>query len=125
MPNHDFTTLVDRSGLASAKWEFMRQANPDVPAGIAPFSVADLDLENAPEIIEGLQAFLGEAVLGYTMPSAAFTQAVVDWMLKRHAWTVGPEWIVQCPGVVPAFHHAIRAFTEPGDGVIIQTPAYY
>lgn len=123
--NHDFTTLVDRSAMASMKWDAMRRANPDVPAGIPPFSVADLDLANAPEIIDGLKAFLDDAVLGYTGPSAAYTQAVVDWMRRRHGWTLQPEWIVQSPGVVPAFFHAIRAYTAPGDGVIIQTPAYY
>lgn len=125
MREYDFTTLVDRSGLASAKWDAMRRANPAVPAGIPPFSVADLDLKNAPEIIEGLQRFLDDAVLGYTAPPASFTQAVVDWMRRRHGWTVKPEWMVPCPGVVPAFFNAIRACTKSGDGVIIQTPAYY
>ncbi|MBS0381044.1 MAG: pyridoxal phosphate-dependent aminotransferase [Proteobacteria bacterium] len=125
MSRYDFTTVIDRSRLASAKWLAMRRANPEVPAGIPPFSVADLDLPNAPEIIEGLKDFLDDAVLGYTMPPASFTQAVVGWMQRRHGWTVDPEWIVQSPGVVPAFHLAIRAFTGPGDGVIIQTPAYY
>jgi aminotransferase/cystathionine beta-lyase len=125
MPNYDFTTLVDRSGMASAKWLAMRRANPAVPDDIPPFSVADLDLKMAPEIIEGLKDFLDDAVLGYTAPPAEFVQAVIDWMQRRHGWTVAPDWIVQSPGVVPAFHTAIRALTEPGDGVITQTPAYY
>jgi aminotransferase/cystathionine beta-lyase len=46
-------------------------------------------------------------------------------MQRRHDWSVDPKWIVQSPGVVPGFFNAIRALTEPGDGVIIQTPAYY
>lgn len=125
MPNYDFTTVVDRSGLSSAKWEAMREANPSVPAGIPPFSVADLDVKQAPEITAGLKAFLDEAVLGYTRPPASFIQSVVDWMRRRHAWMVDPKWLVQCNGVVPAFFNAVRAFTAPGDGVIIQTPAYY
>lgn len=125
MAAHDFTTLVDRSGMASAKWEIMRQANPRVPAGIAPFSVADLDLPHPPEIIAGLKDFLDHAVLGYTMPPASFTAAVIDWMARRHGWAVQPDWLVQTQGVVPALHLAVRAFSEPGDGVIVQTPAYY
>jgi aminotransferase/cystathionine beta-lyase len=125
MPNHDFTTLVDRSGLDSVKWKLMHEANPSVPAGIPPFSVADLDLKNAPEIIDGLKAYLDDAVLGYAMAPDSFTDAVVGWLRRRHDWTVDPEWLVQTTGVVPAFFNAIRAFTEPGDGVIIQTPAYY
>src|SRR5699024_7717357 len=81
--------------------------------------------KHAPEIIEGLKDFLDHAVLGYTSTPAAYTQAVVDWMQRRHDWHVDPATIVPSPGVVPAFFHAIRAYTEPGDGVIVQTPAYY
>ncbi len=125
MPDYDFTTVVARSGMSSVKWEAMYRANPAVPAGIPPFSVADLDVKHAPEITEGLKAFLDEAVLGYTTPPTAFIEAVVGWMQRRHGWTVDPEWLVQTNGVVPAFFNAIRAYTEPGDGVIIQTPAYY
>ncbi len=125
MPNHDFTTLVDRSAMGSVKWRLMHEANPSVPPGIAPFSVADLDLKNAPEIIAGLQSFLDEAVLGYTMAPEPYTQAVLGWMRRRHGWEVDPDWLVPTSGVVPAFFNAIRCFTEPGDGVIIQTPAYY
>jgi len=125
MVEHDFTTLIDRTALGSAKWAAMRRANPAVPAGIPPFSVADLDLANAPEIIAGLKAFLDEAVLGYTAPTPAYVQAVIDWMQRRHGWAVAPEWIVPTAGVVPALATAIRAFTEPGDGVVIQPPVYY
>ncbi|MBN8726781.1 MAG: pyridoxal phosphate-dependent aminotransferase [Xanthomonadales bacterium] len=125
MPDYDFTTLVDRSGMSSAKWNAMRRANPEVPPGIAPFSVADLDLPHPPEIIDGLKAFIEETPLGYTAPSAAFTNAVTGWMQRRHGWTVDADWLVQTPGVVPALFTAVRAFSEPGDGVIVQTPAYH
>jgi cystathionine beta-lyase len=29
------------------------------------------------------------------------------------------------PGIVPALNYCVRAFTRPGDGVIIQTPVYH
>ena len=45
MPKYDYTTLVDRTGLSSAKWAEMHELNPAVPPGIPPFSVADLDLD--------------------------------------------------------------------------------
>ncbi len=125
MPAYDFTTLVDRTPLSAAKWAAMHDANPHLPPGIAPLSVADLDLKYPPELVAGLKAFVGEAIFGYTRPPAAFIAAVIDWMQRRHAWTVDPAWIVQSPGVVPACFNAVRVFTEPGDGVILQTPAYY
>src|SRR5699024_188553 len=125
MSDYDFSTLVDRSAMASVKWQAMYAANPQVPTGIAPFSVADLDLKNAPEIINGLKAYLDDAVLGYTHTPDGYVRAVCDWMRRRHDWPVEPEWIVQSPGVVPAVFNAVRAYTQPGDGVIVQTPAYY
>jgi aminotransferase/cystathionine beta-lyase len=122
---YDFETTVDRTGTGAAKWEHMRTANPDVPAGISPFSVADLDLKLAPEIIDGLHEHLQNAVLGYTMATDDYWDAVTGWFQTRHGWTVDREHILLAPGVVPAFNTAVRAVTEPGDGVIVQTPAYY
>ena len=125
MSKYDFETVIDRTALGSAKWAAMHRANPSVPAGIPPFSVADLDLPNAPEIMQGLKSFLDEAVLGYTLATPAYTHAVIDWMQRRHGWTLDPEWIVQTSGVVPALATAIRAFSQPGEGVIVQPPVYY
>ncbi|WP_309127051.1 MalY/PatB family protein [Microbacterium sp.] len=122
---YDFETVIDRTGTGAAKWDSMRQSNPDVPAGIPPFSVADLDLKLAPEITEGLREHLQSAVLGYTMATDAYWDAVTGWFRDRHGWGVERDHIRLAPGVVPAFYTAIRAVTAPGDGVIVQTPAYY
>lgn len=125
MRPYDFHTLIDRSAQGSAKWAAMHRANPDISPDVAPFSVADLDIANAPEIIEGLQRMLDRTVLGYTLPTESFRQSVVDWMQRRHAWSVAPETLVHTAGVVPALATAVRAFTEVGEGVIIQPPVYY
>ena len=125
MSSYDFQTLIDRSALGSAKWAAMQRANPKVPAGIPPFSVADLDLPMAPEVITGLRDFLDQAVFGYTQATPAYVDAVIDWMHRRHGWSVQSEWIVQSAGVVPALATAIRAFSQTGNGVILQPPVYY
>jgi putative C-S lyase len=122
---YDFTTRVDRRGSGAAKWEEMLRKKPDVSAGIIPLSVADMELPNPPEIIQGLKDHLDRTTLGYTNPTPEYTRAVIDWMKKRHNWDIKAEWIIQSPGVVPAFYMALRAFTEPGEGVIIQPPVYY
>lgn len=122
---YDFETLVDRTGTGAAKWEAMRAANPQVPEGIAPFSVADIDLKLAPEIVDGLRAHLDDVVLGYTVATDEYWDAVTGWFRDRHGWDVDREHIALAPGVVPAFNTAVRAVTAPGDGVIVQTPAYY
>ncbi|MDA8424814.1 MAG: pyridoxal phosphate-dependent aminotransferase [Treponema sp.] len=122
---YDFETLVNRSGMGSSKWEQMKAAKSDVSEGIVPFSVADMELRNPPEIIEGLKDYLDAAILGYTIPTPGYLDAVRLWMRRRHDWEIESEWILGAEGVVGAFFTAIRAFSAPGDGVILQTPAYY
>jgi aminotransferase/cystathionine beta-lyase len=122
---YDFETIVNRVNTGSAKWEQMKEWNPNVSDGIIPFSVADMELKNPPEIIEGLKKYLDSTILGYTKPTGNYLNAVCSWMKKRHDWEIKPEWIVGSPGVVGAFYSAIKAFSEPLNGVIVMTPAYY
>jgi putative C-S lyase len=124
---YDFENVIDRSKLGSSKWTDMKKKNPEVPDGIVPFSVADMELKNAPQIMEGLRAYLDadQMSLGYTSPTDDYNAAVKDWMKRRHNWDVDMAWNVLSPGVVPAFFHAVRAFSAPGDGVILFSPVYY
>ena len=124
---YDFESYIDRSTLGSSKWNEMRQANPDTPPGIVPFSVADMELKNAPEIITGLSEYLNvdTVSLGYTTTTEAYESAVKGWLKKRHGWEVDMNWNVLSSGVVSALFHAVRAFSEPGDGIIIFSPVYY
>lgn len=122
---YDFETLINRSELGSSKWLGMREKKPNVSKETVPFSVADMEFKNAPEIIEGLKEYLDETILGYTSPTEDYLDSVVNFMNRHHNWKVDKSWIVTAPGVVPALAHAIRGFTNPGDGVIIMTPVYY
>ena len=38
---------------------------------------------------------------------------------------VEETWLVKTPGIVFALAQAVRAFTEPGDAVLLQQPVYY
>jgi cystathionine beta-lyase len=122
---YDFETVTDRTNTGSAKWEQMKGWNPDVKEGVVPYSVADMELKNPPEIIEGLKNYLDTAILGYTRPTEDYSNAVCGWMKKRHNWEIKPDWIVNSAGVVSAFFTAIKALTDPGDGIIINPPVYY
>ncbi|UJF16111.1 pyridoxal phosphate-dependent aminotransferase [Jeotgalibaca sp. MA1X17-3] len=122
---YDFTTRLSRKEMGAVKWEKMYECNPNVAEDVVPLSVADMELKNPPEVIEGLKDFLDETVLGYTGAYPAFEDAVVNWQKKRHQWDIQKEWIVHTQGVVAAFYAAIRAFTEKGDGVILFRPVYY
>lgn len=122
---YDFETVVNRYCQGAAKYEQMLGWNPDVSEDIIPFSVADMELKNAPEIVEGLKNYLESHILGYTLPTEGYLNAVCGWMKRRHDWEIKPEWIVGAAGVVSAFYSAIKALTKPGEGVIIMSPVYY
>lgn len=122
---YDFNTVIDRTNTGSAKWEAMKKSNPNVSQGVIPFSVADMELKNPPEVINGLKEYIDSAVLGYTLPTENYLNAVCGWMKRRHNWNIKPEWIIGSAGVVEAFFSAIKALSSPNDGVIIMSPVYY
>ncbi len=122
---YDFTTCPDRRRSNSYKYNDMLKRNPDVPEGIIPFSVADMEFKNAPEIGEGLKSYIENSVFGYTAPSAELLGSIKSWMDRRHFYRIEKEWIQLCDGVVPALGDFIRAMTKEGDGVIILSPVYY
>ena len=122
---YDFTTRVDRRGTGSSKWDAMLRSCPDVPEGVVPLSTADMEFEMAPELRACMRRIADTAILGYTGPTEAFYQAMLGWQERRHGWTPRREWLVTCPGVVPALYRSVLLFTEPGDGVIIQPPVYF
>ncbi len=122
MEQFDFSTLIDRSEFGAAKWQRRTQEEKD--EAIIPLSVADMELPIAPCIRRALARAI-ENIYGYTDPDARYFDAVAAWQRHRHNWDVNPEWIVCTNGVVPALNYAIRAFTNKGDGIIIQQPVYY
>lgn len=55
---YDFTTQVSRENTGSSKWDGMYAANPNVPEGTVPFSVADMEFKNPPQIAEDIGEYL-------------------------------------------------------------------
>ncbi len=122
---YDFQTLVSRKGLGSAKWNVIEDNKDDSEEELIPFSVADMEFKNAPEIIEGLKKYMDSPIYGYTEATKTYYDAVCCWMKKRHDYKIEPEWIVEFSGVVPALHTIVQAITNVNDGVIVMTPVYY
>lgn len=121
---YDFETILDRSGTGSVKWEQMKIDNPGVDKGIVPFSIADMEFKNPPEITEGLKACLDEIVLGYQAPTESYETAVTSWVKRRYGWEPDRKWLINSIGVINAFCCGIRAFVREGEGVILMTPVY-
>lgn len=122
---YDFETTPKRFGICAPKWDEVEKYFPDRPDDVIPFSVADMEFPIAPEIREGLKAYIDQYPLGYTNRTESYLEAICDWMKRRHQWNIKPEWILPSAGVIKAFFTCIRAYTQPGDGVMLMTPIYY
>ncbi len=120
---YDFDRVVNRKGTASMKWDTVSSLFGE--EDILPMWVADMDFPSAKPITDAIIERAGHRVFGYTLPEKSVTGAVVDRIQQKYGWSINPEWIVFTPGVIPSIHAAIRAFTHPGDDIIIQGPVYY
>ncbi len=118
MSSFDFTTVPERRGTDSQKWQ--KYAGRDV----LPLWVADMDFKSAPAILEALHARVEHGIFGYARPVASTVQAVVDAMQERYGWKVDPSWIVWLPGLVVGLNLTAQAFAAPGDEVLTLTPVY-
>lgn len=114
---YDFDKTIDRRATNSYKWD-------SAPEGVLPMWVADMDFRTAPAIIDALQKRVAHGIFGYTRVPDAYYDAVTSWFSRRHGWDIDREWIIYTSGVVPAVSAVIKALTEPGDKVIVQTPVY-
>ncbi len=121
MPD-EFDRLIDRDGTHSLKWEYRR---PCRTRDIIPLWVADMDFASPMAVRDAVRGRAAHGIYGYTLLPDSYYRAVIDWMHTRFGWEIHKKWIVFTPGVVPAVNFAVQAFTEPGDGVIIQPPVYY
>lgn len=119
---YDFDTARSRTGHGSIKWDAAQELG--CPPNIAPLSLADMEFCSAPAIVQAARELVDFGMWGYTHADDAFKAATQDWMQRRHGWNADPAWMVNTSGVVPAIYAAVRAFTQPGDGIIVQPPVY-
>lgn len=123
MANFTFDTVIDRKNTNSLKYDFAVERNR--PANVLPLWVADMDFQTAPGIIKTVVETAAHGIYGYTETKEDYVQAAINWYEKRFGITYSSEWLIKTPGIVFALALAVKAYTNPGDGVIIQTPVYY
>lgn len=114
---YNFDQLLERRGSGSGKWSYY-------PADVLPMWVADMDFAVPDVILQALHKKIEHGIFGYEFISDELCQAVCDRMHRLHGWSVTPEQVVAVPGLVTGANLICRAFGEPGQGVLVQTPAY-
>lgn len=121
--NMDFDREIDRHGTGCIKYDYAVERG--MPEDVLPLWVADMDFETSSYVQDALRERLEHGIFGYTEEVPGYFESVSGWMLRHHGWKVEKPWLVKTPGVVFALAMAVQAYTEPGDGVLIQQPVYY
>lgn len=120
---YNFDELVDRTNTNCIKYDARKMffGNED----LLPLWVADMDFRTPDFIVEAIKKRTEHELFGYTFRPESYNQSIVNWLKRRHNWEIKPEWISFSPGVVAGLTLAIEAFSNPGDGVILQPPVYF
>ncbi len=91
---------------------------------VLPAWVADMDFGVAQPIAQALARLADAQEYGYAARDGHLAQAFARRMESRFAWQVDPARMVAVGDLVQASVACIVAFSDPGDGVLLQLPSY-
>ena len=115
---HNFDERVERRGTDCKKWD-------TYPEDVIPMWIADTDFKCPQPVIEAMVRRAEHGIYGYPPNTDSFEKAIVNWQKKRFGWDVEMDWVEYTPAVLPAIVYAMYAFTNPGDNIVVQMPAYH
>ncbi len=120
---YNFDQIIDRKGTECDKYDLAAargHADDELPMW-----VADMDLRIPGPAIDALHERVDHGIFGYSVPNEAYYDSVLSWIGCHQGWAPRREWLVKTPGVVFSLAQAVRAFSRPGQAVLIQRPVYY
>ena len=121
--NLNFDEKMERRGTDCLKYDFAKRRG--MPEDVLPLWVADMDFKTSSFVEDAVIARTRHGIFGYSETGEPYFHAVAGWMKKHHNWEINPQWLIKTPGVVFALAMAVKAYTNPGDAVLIQQPVYY
>lgn len=115
----DINKLRKRRG---AKWHMY-------PDDVIPCWVAEMDMHVAPPIQAAMRRLVEHEEYGYPRrdhdrAELAVSHAFTRRMQSRFGWRANPDDVFTCTDLVQTSFAAVLAFTDPGDKVLLQVPAY-
>ncbi|MDY0101466.1 MAG: PatB family C-S lyase [Lentimicrobium sp.] len=120
---YNFDEIIERSDTASVKYDLRGVifGNEDV----LPMWVADMDFCTPDFIMKAIRQRAEHEILGYSIRTEDYYNALMGWLKRRHNWEIKKEWVAFSPGIVPAVNMAVLAFTRQRDVIIVQPPVYF
>ncbi|ASN05794.1 MalY/PatB family protein [Virgibacillus necropolis] len=119
---YDFDQAINRYNTNSVKWDKTEKLFGD--KDILPMWIADMDFACPKPVVDAIKARADHGIFGYTARSQDYFGVFIDWVERRHNWSVEKRWIRCTPGIMTALSIAIQSFTDEMDKIIIQTPVY-
>ena len=109
-------TMRARRGI---KWKRYGEA-------VLPAFVADMDFAVAESVQSAVRRIVDQQDYGYyhREDRDGLESAFADRMRERFGWEASPERTLPITDLLQGIAAAIVAFSEPGDGVVVQTPIY-
>src|SRR6266851_3580951 len=106
----------------NAKWN-------QYDADILPAFVADMDFSVAAPIQAAIERIVRDRDYGYALrngekPDRLVASAFAQRMKSRFGWELSPDLVLPLADLVQGTYAPILAFSDPGDGVVLQTPNY-
>lgn len=96
------------------------------PRDVMPVWVADMDFAVAPAIQKVLETALERSDWGYPEDPrrSGIPEAFAERMERKFRWSLNPDRVEVLSEVVQGIYIALLQLSEPGDGVLVQTPIY-
>lgn len=119
---YNFITSTNRKNTNAEKYQAREKlfGTEDV----LPAWVADMDIDTPPFVLDAVKKRLEHPITGYEYVPDSVYEAQIDWIRKKYGMSLTQEMIYHSYSVVTLMNVAIEAFSDEGDGVIIQTPIY-
>lgn len=128
---YNFDEVIDRRGTTSLKWnakDLLKSMgitdtfNEDT---ISAFT-ADMDFKCAQPIIDALHKVVDSGIYGYSghICDPEYHKSIIKWFKEKRNWDIKEEEIIYVNGTIHALKIGILAYSQEGDGVIIQRPVY-
>jgi cystathionine beta-lyase len=130
----DFDQITPRFNTRSIKWDTIEESgqlhprldarDPLDPEVLLPLWLSDMDFPTPQPVRDALIARVQHGIFGYTTLDESYYEAIIDWMARRHGWSIERDWIITSNGVMQSINLIIQTLTRAGDGIIIQPPVF-
>ena len=119
---YNFDEIIERRGTDCFKWDALESMYGR--GDVTPMWVADMDFRSPDFVMEAIRQRCDHEVLGYTMPSEGYIQAVTTWLDRHYNIQASKKELHFIPGIVAGIAYTLLCLTQPGDKVLVTTPVY-